>query len=79
MELKLKIGYPELLELIKQLPASQLEQLKIELMKPPAPKKSAKKSFTDFQKLLLEGPVMNDDQYQQFLLNRQYFNQWRMS
>ena len=32
---------------------------------------------TDFQKFLLSGPVMSDDQYSAFKKNRKTFNQWR--
>lgn len=76
MELKLKIGYAELFELVKQLPASQIFQLKSELADKnlPEKKKADKKAF---QALLLNGPVISDKQYQQFLQTRNWMNQWR--
>jgi hypothetical protein len=78
MELRLKIGYRELLELIKQLPASQMAKLKSELSDEMIEEKS-KQEHSDFQKFLLEGPVMVEDQYQQFLDHRKSFNQWRVN
>ncbi|MEL7117813.1 MAG: hypothetical protein AAFO07_00170 [Bacteroidota bacterium] len=77
MELKLKIGYKELLELIKQLPASQLIKLKAELSDDLIEEKSQNEQQS-FQELLLNGPVMEEQQYQQFLDHRNSFNQWRM-
>ena len=78
MELKLKIGYKELLDLIKQLPSSQLVKLKAELSDDLIEKKSQNEQQS-FQELLLNGPVMEDEQYQQFLDHRNAFNQWRMN
>jgi len=71
MELKLNIGYQELLELVKQLPLNQQVQLKAQLPTIPEPKKM------DLKTLLLNGPVMDDEQYEQFLENRKHFNAWR--
>lgn len=73
MDLNLKIQYDELLELIRQLPAGQLEKLKKDLSKL-ANNKNIKETNTPFQKLLLSGPVMDDKQYEQFLSTREFFN-----
>ena len=62
MELKLHIGYQQLLELIKQLPASQLKKLKadIDLIVPDEePDTAGRRKFQEF---LLKGPVMTDEQ-----------------
>ncbi len=76
MELKLNIGYQELIELIKQLPANQIRKLKADLALI-VTDNDMEKDMSDFQEFLLEGPVMEDDQYQDFLFNRKYFNTWR--
>ncbi len=76
MELKLKIEYQELLSLIRQLSESQLKKLKADIDRVNGQKKSQIK-ISDFQKLLLSGPVMSDEQYQQYIDNRKKFNQWR--
>lgn len=76
MELKVDIQYDQLLTLIKQLPAAKIVQLKSDLSDSFIEKK-AKSEISDFQEFLLKGPVMSDDQYEQFLENRKQFNQWR--
>lgn len=68
MELKLKIGYNEIWELVKQLPKSQILQLKTDIET--AIIEQEKTETTDFQKLLLQGPVMSDEQYAEYLENR---------
>lgn len=78
MELKLKIEYQELLSLIRQLSESQLKKLKADVDRVNGQKKTQIK-ISDFQKLLLSGPVMSDEQYQQYIDNRKKFNQWRTS
>ena len=76
MELSLKIGYQQLLQLIQQLPKRQFEQLKKDMTKGQLePKPKMKKSA--FKKFLLNGPVMSDEQLQTFQTNRAHFNQWR--
>lgn len=76
MELKLNIGYQELVELIKQLPTNQIRNLKTELalIEEDHPMEDER---TDFQEFLAKGPVMDEDQYQVFLSNRNFFNAWR--
>ena len=76
MELKLKITYTELFELIKQLPASQIFQLKSELADKNLPerKKVERKAF---RYLLLNGQGISEEQYQQFIQTRNWMNQWR--
>jgi len=76
MELKLNIGYQELIELIKQLPVNQIRQLKAELTLITA-ENNVEKGTSNFQEFLLNGPVMEEDQYQDFLSNRKNFNAWR--
>ncbi len=76
MELKLSIGYAELFELVRQLPASQIFQLKSELAGRTMPERKAIEKAA-FRALLLKGPVMSEEQYQQFLENRNWMSQWR--
>ena len=76
MELKIKIGYKEILELIKQLPPNQILKLKSELE---AKLKLEATNISDnaLQNLLLSGPIMTEEQYDEFLAMRQSFNSWR--
>ncbi len=77
MELKLKIGYEEIWELVKQLPKSQVLQLKSDIETQIIQKDTT--TLTNFQKLLLEGPVMDEEQYEAHLENRNYINQWKVN
>ncbi len=76
MELKINLGYKELLALVKQLPASQIAKLKSELSSKLIEEKS-KKEMKQFQELLLNGPKMSEEQYEQFKANRKHFGKWR--
>lgn len=76
MEIKVDIGYKQIIKLIKQMPASQLARLKAELDDKFLARKS-KKEISDLQQLLLDAPVMTNAQYQSFLENRKRFSQWR--
>jgi len=76
MELKLKLEYSDLLELIKQLPANQLEKLRSELDSEIS-KESKTIQSNSIQELLLEGPIMENGEYEAFLANRKYFTEWR--
>jgi hypothetical protein len=77
VELKIDIEYEDLLRLVKQLPAAKIVQLKSELSDSLIENKS-KSDNSEFQDFLLRGPVMTDNQYEQFIENRKWFNQWRV-
>ena len=82
MELKVEIGFDQLMDAVKQLPKDKLDILKAELdkkpkEKSPAKKKPAKQELTDFQKFLLNGPVMSDEQYKEYKQIRKDLNKWR--
>jgi len=76
MELMLNLEYAQVINLIRQLPANQIEKIKKELTDNFITTK-AKSEVSDFQKFILSGPVMSDDQYQSFKQQRQQFNLWR--
>jgi len=76
MELTLNIGYEQLLFLIKQLPANQIAKLKSEIDDGNLLSKSDSE-ISDFQNFILNGPVMNEEQYDRFLEHRKQFNLWR--
>lgn len=73
MELKIEIGFEELLSAIKQLPDNQLAILKQELVK----KRETPVKNSKLKTLLLKGPVMTDEQYKAFKETRKQLNQWR--
>ena len=76
MELTLNLEYTQIINLIRQLPANQIEKIKKELTENPVQTK-AKSEIAEFQKFILTCPVMSDDQYQNFKQQRQHFNLWR--
>ena len=76
MELTVNLNYDEVVKLIKQLPASKIKQLKLNLDDKFINSK-ASKEISNFQKILLNGPIMSDKQYLEFKENRNLFNQWR--
>ena len=73
MELKVDIGFNELLQAVQQLPENQRVILRRELDKKDEPLTD----LTEFQKMLLNGPVMSDEEYQAFKETRKRINKWR--
>ena len=75
MELTLELGYEQILELVKQLPQVQQVQLKKDMEKI-----TPKTSLTDWQKLLLNGPIMADEGFEEAKTTRKQLNKrWKMS
>jgi hypothetical protein len=81
VELKINIAYSELLELIKQLPSTQLFQLKADLLTIPIKKEEKETQVevkkNDFALFLLNGPVMSDEQSKNYEENKKWINQWK--
>ena len=73
MELKIDIGFDQLLYAIKQLPDRQRAILKQELGK----KKKVKIQNADFKDFLLDGPVFNEDQLKTINDTREQINKWQ--
>lgn len=73
MELKVEIGFDELLIAIKQLSKSQLTILKHELYE----KEEPTANTSALRNLLLKGPIMGNNQYEEFKATRKLMNQWR--
>ncbi len=76
MQLTVDIEFNELLKIIKQLPAFQIEKIKTEVNEKTVVNKPIVEK-SEFQEFLLSGPVMSEEQYQGYLENRQQFNKWR--
>lgn len=76
MQLTVDIKYEQLIDILKNLPANQLAKIKSDLDNTPITNNIVS-SKSDFQKLLLNGPVMSDVQFSAFKENRKTFNQWR--
>ncbi|MET3978904.1 hypothetical protein ABIB62_001473 [Mucilaginibacter sp. UYP25] len=72
MQIQVDIGFNDLVEIVKNLPADQLLQLKKELQDKPA--NSNKVHFRD---LLVNGPTISDEQAKTMEETRKAINQWR--
>jgi len=76
MELKVDIGFEQLLKVINQLPTAKIIQLKAELSEKSI--NNEKSALTgNFEKFLLTGPVMDDHQFEQYKATRARLNKWR--
>ena len=78
MQFTIDIRIEQLINTIKKLPANQIEKIKSALNDRIIAEK-ANSDISEFQKFLLSGPVMTDEQYNQFRENRKTFNSWRRS
>jgi hypothetical protein len=77
MELKLDLNYPQILNLVRQLPVNQIAKLLVDAQSILEEEKKSE-TVASFQAFLLTAPVMSDEQYDSFLENRKMFAQWRM-
>lgn len=77
MELTLNMSYEQIAGLIKQLPANQIAKITKEFSESYISER-AKTEISDFQKFILSGPVMSDEQYSNFKQQREHFNAWRI-
>jgi hypothetical protein len=76
MDLMVKIGYNEVLNLIKQLPASKIKQLQADLNQDFISRK-AKEEISTFQLFLLSAPTMTSEDFEDFDKRRKNFSEWR--
>ncbi|MFZ4412872.1 MAG: hypothetical protein ACOYOV_07300 [Bacteroidales bacterium] len=76
MEIKVNIGYREILELIFQLPEKDIQKLMKTIQKKEN-QKQVKTTTIDFQKLLLQAPTWSDKEYSDFLEGEKHFKQFR--
>ena len=76
MSITINIPYEQIRDIVKQLPASELKLLKAEIEKEMTKKKNEDKDH--LKKLLLHGPVMEEEQLDKFKEIRQRINQWRI-
>lgn len=77
MEIKLNIGYEQLIAIIHQLPIDEVIRLKAEIEK--ISRERTAETGDDLQSLIADGPVMSDEKYNEFEENRKIFRQWRES
>jgi len=77
MELKINIDYPQVFELVCQLPENDIQSLLRQLqIKFEIPQKTKKQ--TSIQELILQAPTWSDEEYNDYLDTREYINQSRL-
>lgn len=72
MQIKLDIGFDQILNIVKKLPSGQLKQLKAEIEK-----ETKNDKPLDLEALLLGGPTATKKQLDTIARNRKAINQWR--
>ena len=77
MQLKIKIGYNEVFDLVKQLPKSDIKRLNISINKELLPK-SIKKKNAKLVDLILAAPTWTDRELAKYLERREHINQFSM-
>ena len=77
MEIKLNIGYEQLIAIINQLPIDEVKKLKTEIDR--ISNERNVEAVDDLESLIVDGPVMSDEKYNEFEEHRKNFNQWRAS
>ena len=73
MQIQVDIGFEQLMEIIKKLPANKLSMLKAELGK----KTQGKSSAGDLEAFLLSAPTFTKTQIAVISKTRKAINQWR--
>ncbi len=73
MQIQVDIGFEQLLQIVKKLPATQLSKLKEEIEK----NDNTGKPKVDLETLLLNGPTARKKQLETIAKNRKAINQWR--
>ncbi len=73
MQVQVDIGFDQLLQIVKTLPAGQLRQLKEEIEK----EVKDKEPEINLEALLLNGPTATKKQLETITNNRKALNQWR--
>jgi len=77
MEVKLNVGYEQLISIINQLPIEEVNKLRSEIERISNERRFEDKD--DLKSLILNGPVMSDKKFKEFEENRKNFNEWRIN
>ena len=75
MSVTINIAFEQIKEMLEQLSASELDELKIELEKIVSRKKQS--NTNRLKELVLQGPIMDDEQINEIAEARKRINQWR--
>jgi hypothetical protein len=81
MEMTVNIGYPQILELVRQLPEKDIQNLvKYIQVKFAVSEKDRiiPKTYSPIQELVIQAPTWTDEEYSNYLETRQHINQSRL-
>ena len=81
MELKISLGYPQVLELVGQLPEKDIRRLALFIQNKFAVSTKERihsQKRTPMQELIMQAPTWTDDEYNDYLEARQHINQSRL-
>jgi len=76
MELTMNVEFGQIVRLLGQMPAKQIAKIKNEFPETYIVEK-AMAEVSEFQKFILDGPIMSDEQYSNFNRQREHFIAWR--
>jgi hypothetical protein len=81
MELKVNIKYPQVMELVGQLPEKDIQKLVKHIQSKfllSAKDRVCHQTHTPIQKLIMQAPTWTDEEYNSYLESRQHINQSRL-
>ena len=81
MELKINVEYPQVMELVSQLPEKDIQKLMEYIQNEytfPVKKRIRHQKNTPIQELILQAPTWTDEEYNSYLEMRQHINQSRL-
>ncbi len=76
MEPRMNVEYNQVLSMVKQLPDDEKKRLTLEIEKDLKEKSERKMDVDEFRAFLLKGPVMSNEQFNDFKELRKDFARW---
>jgi len=81
MEVKINIGYPQVMELVGQLPERDIQKLARHIHSKyvlPTKARIVNQRHTSIQELILQAPTWTDEEYNNYIEARKHINQSRL-
>jgi hypothetical protein len=81
MELKINIGYPQVMELVGQLPERDIQKLAKRIRNKyvlSAKTRIVNQRHTSIQELIMQAPTWTDEEYNNYIETRKHINQSRL-
>lgn len=81
MEMKIQVGYAQVLELVNQLPEKDIKKLLKQIQAKyeiPGKERIREKKLSPMQEIILQAPTWTDEDYDKYLEIREHINQSRL-